>query len=166
MKSNLLVEHYLADLFGYQAFGGRRDDHPAEIPPFFLKLRDDDRYVRSSFCGKNPPPEVVCKSSGPGVYYWTGAGSYEYCPWSQDKDCGIIIVVNRHPVIEMVLCGFSGRATHSLVHALDRQGDALWKPTVDIPRQAVKVGIFVCSLDYSNKNEPCQKVIGIPWKLR
>ena len=143
-KSNPVVEIVIASAFGCEAFTSQ--DELASVEqrscPIFLRYRDNDPQFPSCFGGIQLAQNAA--ASKPGIYYETEGGKWECCPWIAGKqDAAFVFYVHRESQgrMEMVVGGFSGRATRLLARLLNRRGDELWPPCYS--DEGLQIGAFV-----------------------
>jgi len=149
VKSNVAIEAVIAEAFGAEPFASqdgvkRLKDRSC---PFFLRYRDDDAQPPSCHGGlelARSKPSVQ-----PGIYYETANG-WTCCPSSTEEDAALVFYVYHVPLarLEMVMGGFSGRATHCLASSLRGITGKLWPPTYDTSE--LQVGAFVIRFKFAN----------------
>lgn len=164
VKSNPVCEIATARVFGgvpWQPHGRRRDDEArsrgavplARTPqdravPFFLRYRDDpglgikDAHIPSCYAGVKLCQQTVrCGDNSriPGIYYETEGGEWECAPWNDVEDAAIVLLDHDRLLnnVELVMGGFSSRATLMLGDHLEQIVDHLLPATFDTPSRAV-----------------------------
>jgi hypothetical protein len=152
VKSNVVIEQVIAHAFGARPFVSQDDARRLKdrACPFFLRYRDDDAQPPSCHAGlqlarSKPTPQ-------PGIYYDTTAG-WECCPSNEREDPALVFYVYHVPQgrLEMVLGGFSGRATHCLALRLPRIVGRLWPPSYDTGE--LQVGAFVVRFRFDDSDD-------------
>jgi hypothetical protein len=143
-KSNPVVEVMLASSFGAEPFVPQ-DDHPTANKrscPFFLRYRDNDPQFPSCFGGLRLSRSQT--STKPGIYYEKADGNWGCCEWDEKRhDAAFVVYVHRESQgrMEMVLGGFSGRATRLLARVLARRADEFWPPVYS--DEGLQIGAFI-----------------------
>jgi hypothetical protein len=121
--------------------------------PFFLRYRDHDPHPASSVGGLQLSKDV--KDQGPGIYFETEDGSWKYCPSNSPKEeVAFVFYTHRESQgrLEMVLGGFSGRATRLLARAIATRAEDFWPP--NFLTQGIQVGGFIAQFSLpSSKKE-------------
>jgi hypothetical protein len=150
IKSNPVCELAVARAFvGAEEFVGQDhvDDARQRNCPFYMIYRPHDPHPPSCFGGRtlsrsDPRDE-------PGIYYEDPDGKWQCCPWTDATD-DAAMVFYRHQKsrarVDMVLGGYSGRATRSLARCLRAEADHLWPPSYESDDLAV--GAFIFRLTY------------------
>ena len=121
VKSNGAVELATANCFP-RARAFRSEDGVARAAdracPFFVRYRDTDPQP-ASVCGGLRLSEKEA-GSGPGIYYETADGEWQYAPWDRNSDVGLVLYRLHRPSgsLEMVLGGYSSRGTACLARCL------------------------------------------------
>ncbi len=155
-KSNPVVEIMLAEAFNCQPFVTQ--DH-VESPnqrslPFFLRYRDNDPHHPSCAAGM-----MLSEAGGeikPGLYFedanekWVRFGSD-----SPKEEVGFVFYIHRESQgrLEMVMGGFSGRATRLLARSLATRSQDYWPPVY--VGQGLQVGAFLAKFILpSSKRDP------------
>ena len=143
-KSNPAVEITLANAFGCEPFISQDGIAQASRRncPFFLRYRDRDPQV-PSFCGgvdlaADQPSKRV------GIYYELADGTWDICPWDENThDAAFVFYIHRESQgrLEMVLGGYSGRATRLLARMLARRGEEFWPPVYS--GHGIQIGAFL-----------------------
>jgi len=146
VKSNPVVEMVFADAFGCTPFVTEDDvdDVSARACPFFLRYRDTDPKPDSASAGTRLSKNEDAPQ--PGFYYekddttWTWAGG-------GGKDQALVFYIFREPLgrLDMVLSGFSGRATRLLAKTLAIRGEEFWPPVYE--SGGLKIGAYIVQYD-------------------
>ncbi len=149
VKSNPVVELLFADAFGYTPFVTEDDidDVSARTCPFFLRYRDKDPKPDAASAGirlsKNEDaPE-------PGFYYEKNDGTWAYAG-GDNRDSALVFYLFREALgrLDMVLSGFSGRATRLLAKTLAIRGEEFWPPVYE--EGGTQIGAFLVRYDDSD----------------
>ncbi len=149
VKSNPVVELLFADAFGCTPFVTEDDvdDVSARSCPFFLRYRDSDPKPGGASAGirlsKNEDaPE-------PGFYYEKDDGTWAYAG-GKDNDTALVFYLFREALgrLDMVLSGFSGRATRLLAKTLAIRGEEFWPPVYE--EGGVQIGAYLVQYDNSD----------------
>jgi hypothetical protein len=84
----------------------------------------------------------------PGLYYEQADGDWVGCPCSRTADAALILITYRPPLdrLEVVLGGFSGRATRCLTGVLHAFAGKLWPPKCITPQ--LEIGAFVVQFTF------------------
>jgi hypothetical protein len=132
VKSNPTVELVLANAFGCDPFVSQDDVEKASERscPFFLRYRDRDPHPPACSAGKQLSKTE--KSTEPGLYYETADGSWAFAGGAvPGRDAALVFYIFRESLgrLEMVLSGFSGRATRLLARTLAHRAEDFWPPT-------------------------------------
>lgn len=142
VKSNPVVELVFADAFGCRPFVTEDDvdDTSARACPFFLRYRDHDPKPDSASAGTRLSKNE--DAPHPGFYYEKDDGSWVWAGGS-GKDTALVFYLFREPLgrLDMVLSGFSGRATRLLAKTLANRGDEFWPPVFE--EGGVKIGAYI-----------------------
>jgi len=148
MKSLPLSECVLADVFNVQAFQPQaKVDHLRQRAiPLFFRYREDDPHPPSAFGGRNFP--LASANGLAGVAYEVDADRWDFCPTTETEDAGVVFYVCRLPenTVELVLAGFSGRATGCIALDLPALADQLWPPQYQEPD--LMVGAFIIRFEF------------------
>jgi len=152
VKSNPVVEMVIADTFHAEPFKSEDDVTTADqrSVPFFLRYRDSD-------------PRPACVSAGirlskqepanqPGIYYEQADGKWAF---AGGQDTALVFYIYRESLgrLEMVLSGFSGRATRLLAKTLSSRGEAFWPPVYQ--ENYLQIGAYIVQYSSSEEaNEP------------
>jgi hypothetical protein len=146
VKSNPLSECVIAEAFDTKPFTPPRNTSRPSLCPFFLRYRDDDPHPPSCHAGRKTTG--VCRDRGPGIYYETESGEWEFCPTDDLHDAAIVFYIHKptERSAEMVLAGFSGLATGCMARDLSWLSRQLWPP--QISQDDLMVGAFVVSYEF------------------
>ncbi|MDG1873696.1 MAG: helix-turn-helix transcriptional regulator [Mariniblastus sp.] len=143
-KSNPVVEIVLARAFNCDPFesqDGAADPKDRAIP-FFMRYRDNDPHPNSCVAGLNlSQGEAKLKE---GLYYENADGNWIRCGAdNKNEEVAFVFYVHRESQgrLEMVLGGFSGRATRLLARALATRAEDFWPPIYEM--QGIQVGGFI-----------------------
>ncbi len=144
VKSNPVVEMVIADTFHATPFQSEDDVEKAtdRSCPFFLRYRDRDPHVPCVSAGVRLSKTEEAKE--PGIYYETAKGTWEY---AGGQDVALVFYIYRESLgrLEMVMSGFSGRATRLLARMLANRGEEFWPPVYQANYQ--QVGAFIVKYD-------------------
>jgi hypothetical protein len=143
-KSNPVVEIMLSQAFNCEAFATQDGVEKASdrSVPFFLRYRDHDPQHPSCAAGLK-----LCKSGGaisPGLYYEEANGDWvRFGSDSPKEEVAFMFYIHRESQgrLEMVMGGFSGRATRLLARSLATRSQDFWPPSYEL--QGLQVGGFL-----------------------
>ena len=162
VKSNPVTELIFAETFHCDPFTsqdtiGAKADRSC---PIYLRYRDDDPHPASCCAG------ITLGQDGddrqPGIYYQNPDGSWSLCPWTPEKDdAAFVFYIHREAQgrLEMVLGGFSGRATRLLAKYLSGRAESLWPPVFE--GQGVQIGAFVIQFSVTPGSRKASDLIRI-----
>ncbi len=143
VKSNPVVELVFSDAFGSQPFTSEDDVAKASMRtcPFFLRYRDHDPQPGAASAGIRLSKKE--KADQPGFYYEQDDGSWVWAGGGKGHDAALVFYVFREPLgrLEMVLSGFSGRATRLLAKTLATRSEEFWPPVYQ--QSSVAIGAFI-----------------------
>ena len=147
-KSNPTVEIILANAFNCEPFQSQDDvASPSDRSlPFFLRYRDRDPHPDSCVGGLK-----LSKSSNetsPGIYFEQADGKWvQFTADKPNEEVGFVFFIHRESQgrLEMVLGGFSGRATRLLARALATRAEDFWPPEYSM--QGIQIGAFIVQFD-------------------
>lgn len=132
MKSNPVAELVMAAAFDCEPF--QSQDQLARAAeracPLFLRYRDRDPHPDSCWGGTRLAGDI--ETSAPGIYYEQADGTWAHCGSDESgQDVAFVFYVNCEPQgwMEMVVGGFSGRATRLLAKTLSSRAEHFWPPT-------------------------------------
>lgn len=153
-KSNPVVELLLAEAFGATPFE-TQDTLPVASKrncPIFIRYRSHDPQTPSC-CGGNELSKSE-KANTPGIYYEKSDGTWDVCPWEANKqDAAMVFYIHRESQgrLEMMLGGYSGRATRLLARMLARRGEEFWPPVYS--GHGIQIGAFVVKFKLQNQQD-------------
>lgn len=146
VKSNPVVELMFADAFGCTPFVTEDDvdDVSARSCPFFLRYRDNDPKPGGASAGVRLSKNE--DAPDPGFYYEKDDGTWAYAG-GNDKDTALVFYLFREALgrLDMVLSGFSGRATRLLAKTLAIRGEEFWPPVYE--KDGVQLGAYLVQYD-------------------
>lgn len=149
VKSNPVVELVFADAFGCTPFVTEDDvdDVSARSCPFFLRYRDSDPKPEGASAGTRLSKNEDAPE--PGFYYEKDDGTWAYAG-GKDKDTALVFYLFREALgrLDMVLSGFSGRATRLLAKTLAIRGEEFWPPVY--VEGGVQIGAYLVQYDNSD----------------
>ena len=150
-KSNPVAEVVFAQAFGCEAFESQDDVASASERrcPFFIRYRDHDPHPPSCMGGLKL--DTTSENLAPGIYYETDDGSWVQAGFEDPKqDAALVFYIHRESQgrLEMVLAGFSGRATRLLSRALATRAEDFWPPMFS--GQGVQIGAFIVQFTMSS----------------
>lgn len=143
VKSNPVVEMVFAEAFGCEPFTS--EDHVERAAdrscPFFLRYRDHDPQPGAVSAGMQLSKND--KTKDPGFYYEQDDGTWTWAGGGKGNDTALVFYIFREPLgrLEMVLSGFSGRATRLLAKTLASRSEEFWPPVHH--EAALSVGAFI-----------------------
>ena len=148
MKSNPVVEIVLASAFGGEPY--QSQDNVAKASdrtcPFFLRYRDNDPHPPALSAGLRLSQTE--KADHPGLYYEQADGTWAFAGGpTKGQDAALVFYIFRESLgrLEMVLSGFSGRATRLLARTLAHRAEDFWPPIFHENYQ--QVGAFIVQYD-------------------
>ena len=149
VKSNPVVELVFAETFGATPFEsqdniGRASERPC---PFFLRYRDHDPHPSCASAGMQLSKHDKAELAG--IYYEQADGTWAY---AGGQDTALVFYIYRESLgrLEMVLSGFSGRATRLLARTLSNRGEDFWPPVLQT--DYLQVGAYI--VQYKPSEEP------------
>jgi len=149
MKTQPLSECVLANVFGVKPFVPPRTEvehlRGRHIPVYF-RYRINDPDLPSCFGGRKLNLKGLNGQGG--IAYEQDEGHWEFCPNTESQDAAIVIYVYRPPIesVEVVLAGFSGRATGCIALGLSDLANKLWPPQYMKPD--LLVGAFIIRYEF------------------
>jgi hypothetical protein len=147
VKSNPVVELLFAEAFGCTPFVTEDDvdDVSARSCPFFLRYRDSDPKPDGASAGMRLSKNEDAPE--PGFYYEKDDGTWDYAG-GKDRDTALVFYLFREALgrLDMVLSGFSGRATRLLAKTLAIRGEEFWPPVYE--EGGVQIGAYL--VQYEN----------------
>ena len=147
VKSNPVAELLFADAFGCQPFVTEDDvdDVSARSCPFFLRYRDSDPQPGGASAGLRLSKNEDAPE--PGFYYEKDDGTWAYAG-GKKTDSALVFYIFREALgrLDMVLSGFSGRATRLLAKTLAIRGEEFWPPVYE--QDGLQIGAYL--VQYEN----------------
>jgi len=143
-KSNPVVEIVLARAFNCDPFvseDGIEASNTRSVP-FFMRYRDNDPHPDSCIAGMNLSKQE--KDLKAGIYYEDATGNWVRCGSDKAREeVAFVFYVHRESQgrLEMVMGGFSGRATRLLARALATRAEDFWPPVYEA--QGLQIGAFI-----------------------
>jgi hypothetical protein len=151
VKSNPVVELLFADVFGCTPFVTEDDvdDVSARSCPFFLRYRDSDPQPGGASAGVRLSKNEDAPE--PGFYYEKDDGTWDYAG-GKNKDTALVFYIFREALgrLDMVLSGFSGRATRLLAKTIAIRGEEFWPPVYE--KDGVQLGAYLVQYE-NNEND-------------
>lgn len=160
IKSNPVVELVLAAAFDCEPFVSQDEIAASRrrSVPFFLRYRDFDPHPDSCAAGmKLGRTEPITE---PGFYYELEDGSWTHCAWKQpEQDAALVFYLHResHGRLEMVLGGFSGRATRLLARTLATRAEDFWPPIFS--GHGMQVGAFIVQYKFGPQDDQQRDIL-------
>ena len=146
LKSNPVVELVFSDAFGCTPYVTEDDvdDVSARSCPFFLRYRDTDPQPGGASAGIALSKNEAAPE--PGFYYEKDDGTWEYAG-GKNQDTALVFYLFREALgrLDMVLSGFSGRATRLLAKTLAIRGEEFWPPVYD--EGGLQIGAYLVKYD-------------------
>ncbi len=157
VKSNLMVDKVMAGAFGCDAFVSQDNVNAASERscPVFLRYRDNDPHPPC--CSAGMRLSKTEKADRPGLYYEQADGSWAFAGGSaQGQDAALVFYIYRESLgrLEMVLSGFSGRATRLLARTLAHQAEVFWPPIYQ--ENYLQIGAYI--VQYASPNKTNRKI--------
>jgi hypothetical protein len=143
-KSNPVVEIMLSQAFNCEPFVSQDDfESPADRSvPFFLRYRENDPHHPS--CAAGMKLSKKGDSLNPGLYYEDASGNWvRFGSDSPKEEVAFLFYIHRESQgrLEMVMGGFSGRATRLLARSIGTRSQDFWPPSYEM--QGLQVGAFL-----------------------
>jgi hypothetical protein len=143
-KSNPVVEIMLSQAFNCEPFVSQDDfESPNQRSvPFFLRYRDNDPHHPS--CAAGMKLSQKGEPINPGLYYEDAAGKWvRFGSDSAKEEVAFLFYIHRESQgrLEMVMGGFSGRATRLLARSIGTRSQDFWPPSYEM--QGLQVGAFL-----------------------
>lgn len=143
-KSNPVVEIMLAEAFNCEPFVSQDDvaDPKSRSLPFFLRYRENDPHPPS--CAAGIKLSASNQAIEPGLYYEDEAGQWRrFGSDNSNEEVAFMFYIHRESQgrLEMVMGGFSGRATRLLARSIATRSQDYWPPTYDM--QGLQVGAYL-----------------------
>ncbi len=146
VKSNPVVELVFADAFGCTPFVTEDDvdDVSARSCPFFLRYRDSDPKPDGASAGVRLSKNEDAPE--PGFYFEKDDGTWQYAGGT-NQDTALVFYLFREALgrLDMVLSGFSGRATRLLAKTVAIRGEEFWPPVYE--EGGLQIGAFLVRYD-------------------
>lgn len=143
VKSNPVAELIFAQAFGCTPFASEDDldDSSSRACPFFLRYRDNDPKPDASSAGVQLSKTDTLDK--PGIYFEDDGGKWVWAGGDEGKDAALVFYVYREPLgrLELVLSGFSGRATRLLAKTLASRSESFWPPVYE--EAGIQIGAFI-----------------------
>lgn len=157
VKSNFMVETVLAHIFDEEPFTSKDNIKKAVDRgcPIYCHYRDVDPKPPSCHGGVQLSKER--RNATPGIWYETEGQSWVCCPSDEMRDAAVVAYA-FHPNtgrLDMVMGGYSGRATESLAENLKGMGKQFWPPTYVEPD--LNLGVFIVKFNYGTQNKKRKK---------
>lgn len=150
VKSNPVVEMIFSEAFGCTPFASEDDldDSSSRACPFFLRYRESDPKPSASSAGVQLSKND--KIEKPGIYFEKDDGTWVWAGGDTGKDAALVFYVYREPLgrLELVLSGFSGRATRLLAKTLASRSEEFWPPVYEEP--GLQIGAFIVVYDVTD----------------
>lgn len=153
-KSNPTVEIILARAFNCDPFVSQDNvaDPSERRLPFFLRYRDRDPHPDS--CVGGLKLSKSSKETTPGIYFEQSDGSWkQFTADQKNEEVGFVFFIHRESQgrLEMVLGGFSGRATRLLARSLATRAEDFWPPQYEM--QGIQIGAFIVQFELPSTNK-------------
>ncbi len=153
MKSNPVAELILAEAFGCEPFVSVDNVERADLRkcPFYLRYRVEDPHPPSCAGGVRLSQDDT--NSAAGIYYENKNQTWEYCGWDKpEHDTALVFYIHRESQgrLEMVLGGFSGRATRLLAKTLATGAEGFWPPIYS--HHGIQVGAFIVKYTFEDED--------------
>lgn len=146
VKSNPVVELLFSDAFGFTPFVTEDDidDASARSCPFFLRYRESDPKPDGGSAGMRLSKNEDAPE--PGFYYEKDDGTWAFAG-GKNKDTALVFYLFREALgrLDMVLSGFSGRATRLLAKTLAMRGEEFWPPVYE--QGGIQMGAYLVQYD-------------------
>jgi len=154
VKSNPTVELVLANAFGCDPFVSQDDVKIASerACPFFLRYREHDPHPPACSAGKRL--SKTQNADEPGLYYEQADGTWAFAGGAtRGRDAALVFYIFRESLgrLEMVLSGFSGRATRLLARTLAYRAEDFWPPIFH--ENYLQVGAYLVQYEASEESE-------------
>ncbi|MEM6688280.1 MAG: helix-turn-helix transcriptional regulator [Planctomycetota bacterium] len=152
VKSNPVSELVFSDAFGCTPFVTEDDvdDTSARSCPFFLRYRDSDPQPGGASSGTRLSKNEDAPE--PGFYYEKDDATWAYAG-GEKTDSALVFYLFREPLgrLDMVLSGFSGRATRLLAKTLAIRGEEFWPPVYE--KDGLQVGAYLVQYENLSSTE-------------
>jgi hypothetical protein len=160
VKSNPTVELVLGSAFGCDPFVSQ--DNVAKATdrslPFFLRYRDRDPHPPA--CSAGLQLSKSQKVSEAGLYYEKADGTWTFAGGATEgKDAALVFYIFRESLgrLDMVLSGFSGRATRLLARTLAHRAEDFWPPVYH--QNYLQVGAFIVTYEPSESVDDSSDIL-------
>jgi hypothetical protein len=155
VKSNLAVEMVMGAAFGCEPFVSQDDVQTASERscPFFLRYRDTDPHPPAASAGLRLSKTE--KADKPGLYYEQADGSWAFAGGAKPgQDAALVFYIYRESLgrLEMILSGFTGRATRLLARTLAHQAEVFWPPIYQ--ENYLQIGAFIVQYASPEPDDP------------
>ena len=154
VKSNPTVELVLANAFGCDPFVSQ--DNVAKASeracPFFLRYREHDPHPPACSAGMQLSKSEKAEEAG--LYYEQADGTWAFAGGAtRGRDAALVFYIFRESLgrLEMVLSGFSGRATRLLARTLAHRAEDFWPPIFH--ENYLQVGAYLVQYDAPEDND-------------
>ncbi len=152
VKSNPTVELVLASAFGCDPFVSQDNVNKASDRscPFLLRYRDHDPHPPA--CSAGMRLSKTEKAEEAGLYYEQADGTWAFAGGATPgKDAALVFYIFRESLgrLEMVLSGFSGRATRLLARTLAHRAEDFWPPIFH--ENYLQVGAYIVQYEASDE---------------
>ena len=160
VKSNPTVELVLANAFGCDPFVSQDDVAKASerACPFFLRYRDHDPHPPACSAGMQLSKSEKAEEAG--LYYEQADGSWAFAGGAtRGRDAALVFYIFRESLgrLEMVLSGFSGRATRLLARTLAHRAEDFWPPIFH--ENYLQVGAYLVQYDAPEENDNSLEIL-------
>lgn len=159
VKSNPVVELVFADAFGSEPFTSEDNVEQASqrTCPFFLRYRDHDPKPGAASAGTQLSKNDAADQ--PGFYYEQDDGSWVWAGGGKGHDAALVFYIFREPLgrLEMVLSGFSGRATRLLAKTLASRSEEFWPPVYS--ESSVSIGAFIVKYETDSEDHQSNSLL-------
>lgn len=156
VKSNPVVEMIVADTFQADPFKSEDDVNLASerSVPFFLRYRDTDPHPACVSAGIRLSKREEAKEAG--IYYEKADGTWEF---AGGQDTALVFYIYRESLgrLEMVLSGFSGRATRMLARTLSTRGEEFWPPVFQ--ENYLQIGAYLVKYAFAEANPDANELL-------
>lgn len=147
VKSNPVAELVFSDAFDCDPFVSQDGvEHAKDRScPFFMRYRDHDPKPPSSTAGlslSRSQPDTK-----PGLWLETDDGTWKRADSGGNSDVALVFYIFREALgrLDMVLSGFTGRATRYLAKTLATRSEAFWPPVYE--KSHLKIGAYIVEYD-------------------
>ncbi len=156
-KSNPVVEIILARAFGCEPFVSQDNVESASqrSVPFYIRYRDNDPHPASCAGGVQLSRKEASKE--PGIYFPLGNGKWDCVSTLEKKqECAFLAYFHRESQgrLEMVMGGFSGRATRLLARSLASTSQDFWPPAYN--DQGLQAGAYILKFEVDTSDKKTQ----------